>query len=310
MTKVARTSVVWGSLPDGTPLAFPRIDVTGSGDGAHVVFTGGVHGDEYEGPLALLDLVRSLATHRLRGRATILPFVNAPALWAGTRVSPFDGVNLARIFPGDPKGTLSHRLARAVWSIVEAADALVDCHAGGVELCFIPVAGFYAPGPGVDDTAASASRALAAATGLADLWRLPPTAGVLSCEAARRGLAVTGCEIGGRGHARPEDVACYRDAFLRVLAARGLLDPVLPPAPAPRVLSGNWQLAPGSGLFRPVAALGATVKAGDPVARLESLAGEVLAALAAPPDGVVVAARHRARIREGDLAIFVAEVIR
>ena len=309
MTKIARENVVWGSLPDGAPLAFPRIEATGPGDGPHVVFTGGVHGDEYEGPLALLDLARSLARLPLRGRVTILPFVNAPALWAGTRTSPFDGVNLARIFPGEPKGSLSHRLARAVWSIVEAADALVDCHAGGVELCFIPVAGFYAPGGGVTEAVAAASRALAEATGLPDLWRLPPTAGVLSFEAAKRGLAITGCEIGGRGHARPEDVACYRDAFLRLLAARGLIDPVLPPAPFPRILSGDWRLAPASGLFRPIAALGGTVKAGDPLARIESLSGEVLASLDAPHDGVVLAERNLARIREGDLAIFVAEVV-
>jgi predicted deacylase len=309
MTEVTRTEVRWGSLPDGTPLAFPRIDIGGRADGPHVAFTGGVHGDEYEGPLALLDLARTLARLPLRGRVTILPFVNAPALSAATRASPLDGANLARIFPGSAEGTLSHRLARAVWSAIETADALVDCHAGGVELAFMPVAGFYAAGGGVDAASAAASRALAEATGLPDLWRLPPTAGVLSCEAARRGIAVTGCEIGGRGGARPADVALYHDAFLRVLAARGLIDPVVASAPAPRVLGGVWRLAPVSGLFRPVAALGAAVKAGETVARIEALTGDILAVLDAPHGGVILAERNLARIREGDLAIFVAEVI-
>jgi len=309
MNAVGRTEVAWGRLPDGTPLAFSRIDVNGGTDGPHVVFTGGVHGDEYEGPLALLDLVRSLSRLTLRGRVTILPFVNAPALWAGTRVSPIDGVNLARIFPGTAAGTLSHRLARAVWSVVETADALVDCHAGGVELSFLPVAGFYAAGGGIDAPSAAASRSLAEATGLANLWRLPPTAGVLSCEAAKHGIAVTGCEVGGRGGARPADVALYHDAFLRVLAARGLIDPAAPSVPAPRGLGGDWRLAPASGLFRPMAALGATVAAGETIAQIEALDGEILAVLDAPHDGVVLAERNLARVREGDLAIFVAEVI-
>lgn len=96
---------------------------------------------------------------------------------------------------------------RAMPVEVSAAQALIDCHSGGIELCFLSVAGFYGEGAGIGAAASAASRALAQARGLPDLWRLPATPGVLSREAAAAGLAVIGCEIGGRGAARPGDVA-------------------------------------------------------------------------------------------------------
>jgi predicted deacylase len=310
MTAITRDRVTWATLPDGTALAFDRITVAGKGDGPATILTAGVHGDEYEGPLALLDLARTLAALPVAGRVTLLPVVNAPALWAGTRTSPLDGVNLARVFPGEPAGTLSHRLARVIWAEVTAAEALIDCHAGGVELCFLPVAGFYGPGAGIGAAAAAASRALAAATGLPDLWQLPATAGVLSREAAAAGLAVAGCEIGGRGGARPGDVALYHAALLRALVHLGNLPEGATPAPPPRprVLTGDWVLAPSAGLFRPICELGATVHWGDPVARIETPDGTDATVLSAPHDGVILAERNLARVRAGDLAIFVAEV--
>ena len=47
------------------------------------------------------------------------------------RRSPFDGEDLNRIFPGRADGTLSHRLAAAVWAETEPADLVVDLHCCG-----------------------------------------------------------------------------------------------------------------------------------------------------------------------------------
>jgi predicted deacylase len=310
MTRVTRRTIPYARLPDGGELTFPLIEIRGQA-GPTVLFTGGIHGDEYEGPLALLDLAQGLADRPLAGRVLLVPFANAPALLAGTRTSPLDGENLARIFPGDPKGGPSARLAAALFALLDEVDLLVDSHSGGVDLCFLPVAGFYPAGEGVTAEVSRHSQALAAATGLADLWELPPRAGVLSFEAARRGIAATGCEVGGRGHAAPGDVATYRDAHLRLLAAQGMISASAAPPPAPvrRVLRGDWNPAPAAGLFRPLRRLGEAVRRDDPLARIETPLGEVLAELAAPRDGVLMAERNLCRVREGDLAILVAEPV-
>jgi N-alpha-acetyl-L-2,4-diaminobutyrate deacetylase len=61
-----------------------------NGDGPTVVLTGGNHGDEYEGPIALLKLVRALEASQIAGRVVVIPALNYPAVMGGMRVSPID----------------------------------------------------------------------------------------------------------------------------------------------------------------------------------------------------------------------------
>src|SRR3546814_1837196 len=80
------------------------ITVIRNGDGPTALFTGGNHGDEYEGPIAILDLARSLEPAEIGGRVILLPMMNFPAVRSGRRTSPIDSGNLNRLFPGKPDG--------------------------------------------------------------------------------------------------------------------------------------------------------------------------------------------------------------
>jgi N-alpha-acetyl-L-2,4-diaminobutyrate deacetylase len=91
----------WGAL-------MIPITVIKNGGGPTALLTGGNHGDEYEGPLALFDLANSLATEAIKGRVIIIPAMNYPAFRAGLRTSPIDKGNLNRSFPGSPDGTITH----------------------------------------------------------------------------------------------------------------------------------------------------------------------------------------------------------
>ena len=93
----SRNTSAWGIIP--IPIAVIR-----NGDGPTVLLTAGNHGDEYEGQIALNNLIRNLEPRHLKGRVIILPALNFPAALAGRRVSPIDGLNLNRVFPGDPTG--------------------------------------------------------------------------------------------------------------------------------------------------------------------------------------------------------------
>ena len=78
--------------------------------GPCVLFTGGNHGDEYEGPFAIMRMIRELSRDDLVcGTVILMPMLNPPAVDAGTRVSPIDGKNLNRVFPGNPRGTATDR---------------------------------------------------------------------------------------------------------------------------------------------------------------------------------------------------------
>jgi predicted deacylase len=71
---------------------------------------------------------------KMKGAILAVPVLNGPQFELRSAfLSPFDQLNMNRVFPGDPEGTLSRRTAHAVFSkIVSKADALCDCHGGDI----------------------------------------------------------------------------------------------------------------------------------------------------------------------------------
>ncbi|MBM3522162.1 MAG: hypothetical protein FJX57_04330, partial [Alphaproteobacteria bacterium] len=117
------------ALPEGQ--GFDRCTLDSGRPGLRVVVFGGTHGDETEGVLAANRLVaRDLALRA--GVLEVVPIVHEAAYVSDTRVSPLDGGNLARLFPGDPAGSPTARLAHALQSrVIAGADLLIDLHTAG-----------------------------------------------------------------------------------------------------------------------------------------------------------------------------------
>ena len=122
----------WGSI------VIP-ITVAKNGEGPTILFTGANHGDEYEGPIALFDLANNINSEDIEGRVIIIPGMNYPALQAGKRTSPIDGGNMNRVFPGNPEGTFTEKIADYFnRTLLPLADFVVDFHSGGKTLDFLP----------------------------------------------------------------------------------------------------------------------------------------------------------------------------
>jgi predicted deacylase len=120
-------------------IAIP-IAVAKDGDGPTILLTGGVHGDEYEGPLVLYRLMRALRELKVSGRIIIVPSVNHPAFMVGSRVSPIDQLNLNRTFQGDRNGSITEVIAHYVASeLLPLADYALDMHSGGSSLQYLPL---------------------------------------------------------------------------------------------------------------------------------------------------------------------------
>ncbi len=79
----SRDDSAWGSV-------MIPITVINGGDGPTALFSGGNHGDEYEGPIALQEMAATLDPADVTGRVIILPMMNQPAFAAGRRCSPRD----------------------------------------------------------------------------------------------------------------------------------------------------------------------------------------------------------------------------
>ena len=119
-------------------IAIP-IAVAKNGSGPTVLLTGGVHGDEYEGPdRARPAHPRARSFQALRA-ADRRAGGQLPRLLAGTRTSPIDDINLNRTFPGKRNGTATEMIAHYVTTeLLPRSDYLFDFHAGGSSLQYLP----------------------------------------------------------------------------------------------------------------------------------------------------------------------------
>ncbi|MBC7363361.1 MAG: succinylglutamate desuccinylase/aspartoacylase family protein [Candidatus Aminicenantes bacterium] len=120
-----------------------RIPVTiinGQKPGKVLAAVAGVHPYEYAPILALYRVKKLVRPEELSGTLVLVHIANLPAFQRRTiYYNPYDWKNLNRVFPGDPKGTQSQRIAAVLTEqIVERADALLDMHCGDGNEALIP----------------------------------------------------------------------------------------------------------------------------------------------------------------------------
>lgn len=302
----SRDDSAWGTL------CIPVVAVIGR-PGPTVLMTGASHGDELEGPILLSELARQLDPNELTGRVLIVPAMNVPALQAGRRLSPVDGKNLNRVFPGDPAGSLTERIAAAICrELVPLASVVLDIHAGGQSLDFLPTAVVHRlDDPQLMDRTLGALRAFAAPIGLV-LHELD-SAGLLDTEVERLGKVFVSTELGGGARVSPRSLEVGRRGIINLLRHAAVL-PKKPEIPQPTRLltvpdADAYVTAEHDGLFEPRIDLGSSVDAGQQVARVHRIDQPQLTPTVheAPTDGVVVCLRAKAATTRGDCLVVLAE---
>lgn len=251
----------WGTI--AIPLA-----VIANGEGPTLLITGAIHGDEYEGPIVINELIRQLEAEHIQGRLILLPCANTPALRAAMRVSPFDNKNLARVFPGNAYGTPTEQIAAWIHdAIFPLCDAYLDLHSGGSSL-FIEESAQVVVTEDLDPLVRQKNEAMAKAFG-ARLTVITNNMGDprTSCgAAANMGLPAIAAEMGWNGSISPDGVQRTRHAVRRVLNHLGITDEneVRAEASLPvRIKAGGNLLSPGDGWFEPLVKIGDEVSAGQ-----------------------------------------------
>lgn len=283
-------------------------------NGPTIVLTAGVHGDEYEGQVALSELARELCSTDIRGRVIIMPMVNAPACLAGQRHTPIDGLNLNRAFPGQPDGSFTSRLAYFIETELYArADYAADFHCGGAILHFLPSTLYVVTGEASED---QRRLELASAFGARHCMLFGnKTMGVeVSIDAAmlRQGVIGISGEYGGSAEITPEALDLCRTGLKRLLAHLG----ILATEPTPSIVEPDlidvrpddcYVIAETAGMFEPLVKLGDKVMAGAPVARLHRPVGpdEPSPLLHSRAGGIVMARRPLARTSAGDWLLII-----
>jgi predicted deacylase len=294
----------------------PVVTLSG-GPGPWVLALGGVHGDEYEGPAALMRLVRDLDPAAVRGRLIVIPALNAPAFAAGARVSPLDGGNLNRAFPGDPAGEPTAMIADFVQrALIPRCAGVLDLHSGGRASVFVPCS---LPTDCADRSLAAANMALARAMGLPVIWRLGRHNDPRSVNGAaeRAGVPMAAAELGGGGGVDPAVTDMAEAALRRGLHHLGLLAEAPPPPPDANGAvveiadPADHLMAPARGLWDRRLSAGQRVTAGQSAGWLHFPEEPARPAVETrvPQTGLVLAHTTRGVVERGDmLAMVVRDV--
>ena len=256
---------------------FIPITVIGNGDGPTAILFGGNHGDEYEGVVALMNLARRVEPEQINGRLIMIPMLNRPAVLAGTRLSPLDGQNMNRAYPGKPDDTITGMIAHFVSSrILPLADFVVDIHSGGSSTHFLPSVNLHdlANREQMTQTIAAA-RAWGAP--YVFVYRDVAGSGLLPSLAEQMGKITLGTEMGSKAQFGVETLSITAVGLERVLHFAGILrdKPKDPGVANPLVVGAteedDYLMAPCSGLFERFCELGDAVEIGQPIGQIHSL---------------------------------------
>ena len=306
----SRNDSAWGSIQ------VPIIAVC-NGAGPTMLFSGGVHGDEYEGQVALMNLARELDPERMSGRAIILPSLNIPAVRAATRLSPIDGLNMNRIFPGRRDGTISEMIADYVYTqLLPLTDIVVDLHSGGRSLDFVPSAVMhYLDDPSHFNRTLAAVQAFGAPLGL--VLRELDNEGMLDTAVEDLGKTFISTELGGSSTLTAGNVSIARTGIDNLMKHFGLLDgKPTPPQAFGRLPTRLMQtpdddsfvISEDDGIFEILADLGTEVVVGQPVGRIHDFNDPKRppSVYAAKSSGLVFSRHAMGLIKRGDCLAVIA----
>jgi N-alpha-acetyl-L-2,4-diaminobutyrate deacetylase len=291
-----------------------------NGPGPNVLVLGGNHGDEYQGQVAAMNLARELTPEKVAGRLLLIPSLNFPAARSGTRLSPIDGMNMNRAFPGEPNGTVTSQIAHYLTNVLfPICDAVVDIHSGGRSLEFVPCSHMHVVQDKQQRQKMMAAM-LAWNTEFSLLYTDIAGSGLLPVEAENQGKIVVTTELGG-GEGVSASIHRMASAGLRnVLIHLG----VLRGAPQTRVGLGkpptrlvqathrdDYLLAPESGIFEVCAELGQTIDAGELVGQVHFLErpDRSPVPVVARSSGYLIATRVPCLTQQGDCVAVIAQQV-
>jgi len=281
--------------------------IIGKTTGPHLLITAGVHGDEFEPMAAVRRLIGRIDADSLRGKVTLVPCVNVAAYRRGARTAD-DGLDLARVCPGNQDGSITERVAHQLSLLIRSADAYIDLHTGGSVFRLAPLSGYVLhPDP----------RVLATQRQMSLAFNLPINLGHESNAERARSLSVARdakvpaiyTETGGGGSCDAASIDDCVQGCINVMASLGMMQP----APCtshvkyivedPRDNSGHLQIqhpSPMEGFFDPLVELGQPIKQGDRIGTVCDVWGERVETVCATETGIVLMLRWFRHVNAGD----------
>lgn len=282
-----------------TDLKIPVIVSHSSQKGPVVLFSAGLHGDEFNG----IEIVRQIIRNEINvpeiGTIICIPLINVFGFVNQSREFP-DGRDLNRVFPGSINGSLASQFAYHLMEhIVPLVDYVIDFHAGGRSR-------FNVPHVRIEENNAELKT-------MADAFQAPFLLYSKNIEGSFRsacdklGIKYLLFEGGKSLEISKEVVLQAIYGTKRFLKHLGMLSEKHTEKPAERPMicieNSTWLRADFSGLFQSVVSAGAYVEENQVIAWITDPYGKVENPVLAPNSGYIINENQGAIVFQGD-AIF------
>jgi predicted deacylase len=221
-----------------------------------------------------------------------------------------------RIFPGDPKGSVSRRMAHKIFSeIVMQSNFLIDLHGGDLTESIQPHVMVKITGKkDIDEK----SKMMAEQFDIPYLWELEVSGipdypgypkGTITYEAPIRGIPSVTAEAGERGKLDESSVRVLYDGMVNVMRKLSMVERDLTPTRSKTLLQRGAVVSPGVGeLFYPCVSCGDLVDAGAKLGEVKDLRGSIRETLTSPKKGVVLSLTPLVPVNPGEFVILIVEV--
>jgi len=296
---------------NGEPVQQSLLVIRGNKDGPIMLLTGGVHGDEFEGPQTIMNLFHEIEPEKLSGSLVGLVIANEPAYEDANRCNSIDGKNLARVFPGDPKGSVTEQIAYWMGErLISKAEYYIDFHSSGSDSEMPQMCGYFKYNSTSDKLT---SQDMAEAFRAKVTWAHPDFAkGRTLSYAYAHGIPAIYTECPSTRCVSKNDLEVYQRGALNVMKLIGMMQGKLEGSRSKYYLKGNGDTdkcvsATTDGFFQPDKNLLDLVNKGERLGTIKSLSGELLEEIFSPMQGYVGMRRMLPSAHVGDSLFMIAD---
>lgn len=273
----------------GGEFSLPCTVICGSHPGKTVLITAAVHGGEYVGIQAAVELAGKLDPEKIHGKVIIVKTVCRKEFEERRgSICPEDEKNLNRVFPGNPLGTRMDRLAyEVVLKLHSMADYYIDLHSGDDYEQLTPY--IYYAGR-ADEDVVKASRKMAEQADVPYMVKSNSGSGGSYNYAAACGIPSVLIERGQMGGWSQEEVHSTRKDVRNILCALGVYEGLRSYSNYYPMEIGEvrYQSASVSGLWYPAKKPGDLIKAGEYLGCIKDYEGNVLEISQSDLNGVIL----------------------
>jgi predicted deacylase len=288
-------------LRDGSEVQIPLIVVNGVKDGPVLWLGGMVHGNELPGIEVIRRVVReTVDPEALRGTILACPVQHPLTYHSSNRLTPHDGININRVFPGNPRGSWTERLAHTLFHEgVMKADVVLDFHSNAAGAINFNVVRTGVEGPAWDEQwpLAEAFGFTIAVGEVGQAGFDSPLVGLLQTASLAVGKPSLTVEFTGMYVLEENSVQAGVKGTLNVMKYLDMLDGEIEPQTGIQVIDDPLTnrhpvSVDKGGVVLPLVPPGEKVGEGQPIARLYDVYGDELETVRSPIEGWVMTFPH------------------